>query len=142
MLADQFQTVQSCQDCARGSSLPGGRWDGGRCCGTHTPVVFTPEEVRALTWAGIGASDLEPPMDDHAGCVFRGAIGCSLAAQHRPTLCLIHVCDELRTELRARPDWQRIHALRSEIFETFEQLARLAGDVPEDHRSPTSLVSF
>jgi len=141
-LAKQFSSIDACRGCARGSSLPGGHWDGGRCCGTQTSVVFTPEEVRALAWAGVSASSLEPPRGDHAGCAFRAATGCSLAPEQRPTLCLIYLCDELRSELRSRPDWTRIHALRTELFDVFEELARLAGDTPERHRSPTSLVAF
>src|SRR5689334_10220659 len=33
--------LRTCHACARGRSLPHGRWDGGHCCGGHTHDIFT-----------------------------------------------------------------------------------------------------
>src|SRR5881227_3577848 len=37
--------VRSCSSCARGRSLPHGRWHGGTCCGGHTEDLFTDDEL-------------------------------------------------------------------------------------------------
>lgn len=126
-LAGAFAGVRSCAGCARGEPEPKGRWDGGRCCGgTRTDVVFTPGEVRALKAGGVRARDLAPPGEELAGCAFRGSRGCSLAPEQRPATCLVYACAELKGEIDARGDADRIHALRLELHETFEAFLRAA----------------
>jgi len=68
----------SCSGCARGHSLPHGRWSGGQCCGGHTEEIFTDHELAALRLSGTTPARLAPPRSDHAGCAFRGPLGCSL----------------------------------------------------------------
>jgi hypothetical protein len=139
-LASLFDGVESCRECGRGEPLPKGRWDGGRCCGTHTDVVFTPSEVHALKLGGTVGKRLQRPVDEQAGCVFRGARGCSIAAEDRPTLCHVYVCAELRGELKRGEAMERIQALRLELHETFEAFQRASG-VPFEHMNvPTTLV--
>lgn len=125
-LADAFAGVRSCHGCARGEPEPKGHWDGGRCCGTRTDVVFTPGEVHALKLGGARPRDLVPPDEDLAGCAFRGSRGCSLAAEQRPAVCLVYACAELKGELGLRGE-ARIHALRAELHETFEAFLRATG---------------
>lgn len=126
-LAHAFVGLRSCHGCARGEPLPKGRWEGGRCCGTGTFVVFTPDEVHALKLAGVRARDLVAPEGDLAGCVFRGPLGCSLAPEQRPTVCLVYTCAELKDELGARADAGRVHALRAELHQTFDAFLRATG---------------
>jgi hypothetical protein len=139
-LAAAFEGVSSCTGCARGEPLPKGRWEGGRCCGTATSVVFTPGEVHALKLGGTRARDLRPPEGDQAGCAFRGERGCSLAPEDRPTVCLVYACAELKAELRDAGAAARVNALRAELFATFEAFLRAAGVPPEHLPAPTSLV--
>ncbi len=139
-LAEAFGGVSSCAGCARGEPLPKGRWDGGRCCGTSTSVVFTPGEVRALKLGGTRAGALRPPAGDQAGCAFRGERGCSLAPADRPTVCIVYACAELKAELREAGAQDRVNALRAELFATFEAFLLAAGVPPEHVPPPTSLV--
>jgi hypothetical protein len=125
-LADAFADLESCHGCARGEPGIKGRWDGGRCCGTRTEVVFTPSEVHALKIGGVRARDLVPPEDDFAGCVFRGARGCSLSAEQRSAVCLVYTCAELKEEIARHPEGERINALRLELHETFAAFVRAA----------------
>ncbi len=113
--------VEACCSCARGHPLPHGRWDGGHCCGGVTSRLFTPDEVASLKAAGTRSRHLRVPADDHAGCVFRGAKGCSLDAEHRPNLCVRYTCPELRRELRARGDLAQIDGLGDELLRTFRK---------------------
>jgi hypothetical protein len=110
-MSESFADVAACRACARGRPEPNGHWPGGSCCGSRTLDLFTPAEVAALKLAGVGAGDLRPPPGDHAGCAFRGETGCSLAPEHRPSLCVRYVCLELRAELIERPEWRRVSAL-------------------------------
>ncbi len=141
-LAAAFAGIESCRGCGRGEPGPKGRWDGGRCCGTSTDVVFTPAEVAALKIAGTHARDLVPPEGDAAGCVLRGPTGCSIAPEDRPTVCLVYACAELKAELRRSGEAERIQALRAELHETFEALLRALGVPPDRLPTPTSLVDF
>jgi len=112
-LSEELEGVQACSGCARGCVTPSGYFDGGRCCGTSTLEVFTQAEVRAMKLAGI-APPLAPAEDgaDEAGCLFRGARGCSLEPAARPARCVVYVCAELRAELDEGERSERIHALR------------------------------
>ena len=139
-LSEAFAETRSCHGCARGEPLPKGRWDGGRCCGTSTFVVFSPAEVHALKLGGTRARDLVPPEGDLAGCAFRGPLGCSLAAEDRPTVCLVYACAELKAEIRRDGVEARVNALRAELHATFEAFLRAAGAPPDRSPAPTTLV--
>jgi len=117
--------VRACTGCARDCAGPSGAFDGGRCCGTSTLEVFTQGEVRAMKIAGI-RPPVEPASDGapQAGCIFRGARGCSLPPEARPARCLVYVCHELRQELEPSPRAARIHALRAELDDAFAELER------------------
>lgn len=95
----QLTEVSSCASCAKGTPWPNGHYSGGDCCCGVTNEVFDDHEVGALAHTGTRARDLQPPRDDHAGCAFRGARGCSLEVAHRPARCVHYVCDTLRHEL-------------------------------------------
>ncbi len=110
-MVEALEGVSACGGCAKGHPEPAGRWSGGHCCGGGTFRVFTQNEVAALKLAGTRMRDLRPPVGDHAGCAFRGATGCSLAPEHRPTICVRFICLELRAELRHQPRFKRIAGL-------------------------------
>src|SRR5882672_997830 len=76
-LTSALGTVSACSGCARGHSLPHGRWNGGQCCGGRTAEIFTDDELAALRLSGTTPARLAPPSSDHAGCAFRGPQGCS-----------------------------------------------------------------
>jgi hypothetical protein len=124
-LSDALGGVRACAGCAEGCVTPSGYFDGGRCCGTSTLEVFTQGEVRAMKLAGI-----DPPTEPaetgaaEAGCLFRGATGCSLSPEARPARCLVYVCGELRVELDDTDRAERIHALRRELHDAFAALER------------------
>lgn len=130
-LAEAFAGLRSCHGCARGEPGHKGRWDGGRCCGTRTEVVFTPGEVRALKISGVRARVLVPPDDDFAGCAFRGSRGCSLTVEQRPAVCLVYTCAELKEEIGRDAGAARIHALRRELHETYAAFLLAAGLPPD-----------
>jgi hypothetical protein len=102
--------VRSCRSCARGAPLPRGRYDGGDCCAGVTNDLFDDRELAALVHAGTRVADLTPPRDDHAGCTFRGAHGCSLELEHRPARCVHYVCNTLRRELHGRGQLDEIES--------------------------------
>ena len=120
--------VVSCSGCAHGHSLPHGRWRGGHCCGTRTPLVFTDDEVAALRLSGTTPARLVPPAGDVAGCAFRGPEGCSLAVADRPNICVRYVCQELQGELRERGDLRKIKAIDAALTKAFERFRRLRGE--------------
>lgn len=125
---EALQGVQACGGCARGRSLPHGRWDGGFCCGGRTEGVFDEDESAALALAGTRARDLVPPGGDHAGCAFRGAAGCSLEPEDRPSLCVRFVCRELEGELREGDEWTRVRALTRRLETTFARFVKALGE--------------
>jgi hypothetical protein len=129
-LSEALSSVRSCASCARGCRTPSGFFEGGRCCGTATLDVFTPPEVRAMKLAGLPPpSEPAASGDEDAGCLFRGATGCSLPAEARPARCIVYVCHELRIELEDdfEPEaFERIQQLRRELEETFARFEALA----------------
>ena len=94
-----LSAVTSCATCATGHALPNGRFAGGDCCAGTTAILFDDDELGALVHAGTRAGDLVAPRTDHAGCAFRGPVGCTLALDHRPARCVHYVCDVLRHEV-------------------------------------------
>ncbi len=111
----ELDAVASCATCATGQPWPGGHYDGGACCSGVTAVLFDDNELAALAHAGTRPRDLTPPHDDHAGCAFRGARGCSLAVAHRPARCVHYVCDTLRRELHDRGRLDTVEAKLAEL---------------------------
>ncbi len=125
-LADALGEVRACAECARGCARPSGFFEGGRCCGTSTLEVFTQAEVRAIKMAGVPApSEPAEDGDAHAGCIFRGAQGCSISTDARPSRCLVYVCHDLRIELEDTERYERIQALRRELNDTFARFEEL-----------------
>ncbi len=122
--------VTACGGCARGHSLPHGRWNGGQCCGGRTENIFTDDELRALRLSGTTPGRLEPPRSDHAGCAFRGPEGCSLEVADRPNLCVRYVCRELEGELRSRAVLPEVKRVARALGKTFDQLARTRSSTP------------
>jgi hypothetical protein len=116
--------VTACAGCARGHSLPHGRWSGGQCCGGRTEDIFTDDELAALRLSGTTPSRLEPPRSDHAGCAFRGPEGCSLGVADRPNLCVRYVCRELEAELVERGTLTEVKKVARDLGRTFDQFAR------------------
>lgn len=91
----------SCHTCARGKRWPRGAHPGGDCCSGVTADLFDDDEVAALAAAGTKPRDLRAPRGDHAGCAFRGELGCTLEAADRPMRCVHYTCMILRRELKA-----------------------------------------
>ena len=71
------------------------------------------------------ARNLAPPDDDHAGCAFRGATGCSLEPEQRPNICVRYVCLELRAELIEKPEWRRVSELGAALRDEYARFERL-----------------
>jgi hypothetical protein len=117
--------VHACAGCARGRTLPHGRWDGGHCCGTRTADVFTDDELAALRLSGTTPARLRPPRSDHAGCAFRGPEGCSLDVADRPNLCVRFICRELDGELAERDEFSVVKKLARELGMTFARFSSL-----------------
>ncbi len=114
-VAAELHAVASCRSCAKGAPWPRGHYDGGDCCSGVTADLFDESELAALAHAGTRPGDLVPPRDDHAGCAFRGARGCSLAIEHRPARCVHYVCDTLRRELHSLGQLDAIEAKLAEL---------------------------
>ena len=127
-VVEQLTDVTSCASCAKGTPWPNGHYSGGDCCCGVTNEVFDDHEVGALAHAGTRARDLHPPRDDHAGCAFRGASGCSLDVGHRPARCVHYVCDILRHELYDRGKLDAIEGSLAALDRTMKQFtaARIA----------------
>jgi hypothetical protein len=129
-MIDALGEVEACRGCAKGHPLPAGRWQGGHCCGGRTLHIWSADEVAALRLGGTRFADLDPPRSDHAGCIYRGPLGCSLAPQDRPTICVRFLCLELRGELREDPRWREVSRLGAELRDTFAALMELLGREP------------
>jgi hypothetical protein len=120
-LSAAFVHVQSCSGCARGHPLPFGHFPGGHCCGGRTHEIFSDDELAALQMGGTTSGDFRAPRSELAGCVFRGASGCTLRAADRPTLCVRFTCRELERELAGREDGPKIAALQAELGALFRR---------------------
>jgi hypothetical protein len=111
-LGAEFGPVEACTHCVLPKSAT---WAGGHCCSARTRALFTDDELAALRLSGTTPAQLKPPRSEHAGCVFRGPLGCSLEAAHRPNLCVRFVCRELQSELDQRADGPANARLREEL---------------------------
>jgi hypothetical protein len=112
--------VRSCGTCARGFPPPNGYWDGGNCCGGNTLSIFDDDEIAGLRLGGTAPRRLVAPEGPQAGCAFRGATGCSLAAADRPALCVRYVCNDLARELHGRGELERIEQLRDRLGAAYQ----------------------
>jgi hypothetical protein len=130
--------VASCSRCARGHPLPAGRWEGGHCCGGRTLDIFAPLDVAALKLSGTALRRLRPPRTDHAGCVFRGPLGCSLEPGDRPTICVRYVCLDLRQELIEMGRWKQVAPLNRRLAQLTAELGEAVGIEPT--ASPPPLI--
>jgi hypothetical protein len=108
-------SVSSCASCAEGKRWPRGAFAGGDCCTGVTADLFSDEEVAALAAAGTRPRDLTAPKDEHAGCAFRGAQGCTLDADDRPERCVSYMCTILRRELRTRGELVEADAMIADL---------------------------
>ncbi len=110
-----------CGGCAKGHPLPAGQFEGGHCCSGQTLELFSQDEVAALKLAGTTTNRMRPPRQTHAGCIFRGARGCSLLAVDRPSLCVRYCCIDLRQQLRDEDQWASYAALAKALRDTFDR---------------------
>lgn len=112
--------VGSCASCAGGLPWPRGAYAGGDCCSGLADNVFSDDEVAALALTGTRPRDLvEPPRDDaQAGCVFRGARGCTLDVDDRPSVCVRYACTRLQRELARLGRLDRTEAIARELGTT------------------------
>ena len=142
-VVETLTAVTSCASCASGQPWPNGHYSGGDCCCGVTNEVFDDHEIAALVHAGTRPRDLTPPKDDHAGCAFRGAQGCSLEIAHRPARCVHYVCDLLKRELYDRGQLDAIEASLGELNAAMKQLtaARLARLDRETLQSITEAIA-
>jgi hypothetical protein len=124
-LTHALGAVSACSGCARGHSLPHGRWNGGQCCGGRTEEIFTDDELGALRLSGTTPARLDPPRSDHAGCAFRGPTGCSLDVADRPNLCVRYICRELEAELLEHGTLTNVKKVARELGRTFDQFSRV-----------------
>lgn len=99
-------------------------WEGGHCCSGPTRNLFTDEELAALRLSGTTPGLLRPPRGPHAGCAFRGLLGCSLDAADRPCLCVRYTCRELETELERRSLRSAVSKLKRELGTVFDRFVQ------------------
>lgn len=116
---------ESCTVCAKGCPQPTGRWDGGLCCSGRTAGIFSDDELAALHAGGTRYQHLRAPHDDHAGCAFRGALGCSLSSADRPNLCLRYLCDDLKRALVDQDKLDLVDRMTSLLMDKFEEFVAL-----------------
>jgi hypothetical protein len=121
-LCAQLGRVEACTCCVRPRSLD---WPGGHCCSGRTEDLFTEDELAALKLSGTTSSQLRSPLTGHAGCAFRGPLGCSLPPAHRPSLCVRYMCFDLQRELDLREDNEETNRLQAEIRRGFECFVNL-----------------
>lgn len=123
-IAESLEGVHSCRECGKGCPLPEGQWDGGFCCGGRTEELFPEAELASLCAGGIKSHQPTAPRGPHAGCVFRGATGCTLSPAQRPNLCLTYMCRDLSRELATRPNAKHLLHLCDELTNTFKEFQK------------------
>ncbi|MDQ3368491.1 MAG: hypothetical protein M3680_23945 [Myxococcota bacterium] len=114
-VTEELRAVSSCRSCATGYPSPIGHYAGGACCAGITEQLFDDTEVAALAHTGTRPRSLTAPHDEHAGCAFRGARGCTLAVAHRPARCVHYVCTTLRRELFHRGQLDALEAKLADL---------------------------
>jgi hypothetical protein len=124
-LSALLQGVSSCSRCNQQHPRPEGPWSGGYCCSAPTTNLFTDDEITALVASGVDIHMLQPPNEEQHGCVFRGALGCSIAPEERPSICVRYLCVTLELELARRGKMSQIDALRAELKEQLERFSAL-----------------
>jgi len=115
----------ACHSCAAGKRWPRGAHAGGDCCSGVTADLFDDDEVGALAAAGTRPRDLTAPRGDHAGCAFRGELGCTLAAADRPMRCVHYTCMILRRELKQKTALASTDAILTELKGRMAELVAL-----------------
>jgi hypothetical protein len=118
----------SCHTCALGKRWPRGAHAGGDCCSGVTADLFDDDEVAALAAAGTRPRDLRAPRGDHAGCAFRGELGCTLEAADRPMRCVHYTCMILRRELKANTALAATDAILVQLKGRMAELVALRAD--------------
>jgi len=108
-----------------------GCFAGGLCCSGATAVVFSDEEIAALGLAGARRTDFRPSGED-AGCTFRGAAGCTLALENRPSVCVHYLCRDLIAELASHGDLADLIAAQDELVAAMKHFQSLFRDWRED----------
>ncbi len=124
-IAEEAGSLEACAQCAASYPLPASTWAGGYCCSGRTEALFDEIELAALGGASTRPRHLRPPPSPAAGCIFRGARGCSLPPVHRPNKCLRYLCVDAQRELHARGGLDLVEALCRDNEHQFEQLARV-----------------
>lgn len=120
-VSDELHAVSSCRTCATGYPRPIGHHAGGACCAGVTEQLFDDAELAMLAQTGTRPRDLTAPRDDHAGCAFRGARGCTLALAHRPARCVHYVCATLRRELFDRGQLDTLETKLADLDRTMQR---------------------
>jgi hypothetical protein len=118
----QLTNVTSCASCAKGDA-----YDGGACCAGVTANLFDDRELAALVQAGTRLAHLTPPArsDTHAGCAFRGPVGCTLETAHRPARCVHYMCNELRRELHRGGQLDTAEALLADLNAAMQRFGKV-----------------
>ena len=124
-VSESLAGVASCGRCATGKPAPRGVFAGGDCCSSVTAELFDDDELAALVHSGTTARELRAPRTEHAGCAFRGEMGCTLSASDRPERCVRYTCGTLRRELHARGDLADVEAMLAELRATMQRFVAL-----------------
>ncbi len=124
-IAEEAGVLEACAQCATSYPLPASTWAGGYCCSGRTEALFDEIELATLGGASTRPRHLRPPRSPAAGCIFRGAEGCSLLPRHRPNKCLRYLCRDAQRELHARGALELVEALCRDNEHQFEQFARV-----------------
>jgi len=127
-ISEALRAVSSCTRCASGRPRPRGAFAGGDCCSGVTADLFSDDEVAALAQAGTQPRHLRPPRGEHAGCAFRGELGCTLTPAHRPERCVHYTCSLLRRELATRGELAPIDTLLDELARLMARFVTLRGE--------------
>jgi len=145
-LASLAKAQSVCGECARSCTGVAGVFSGGLCCSGSTENVFTEVEIAALAMNGTRTRHLRQGASD-AGCTFRDASGCTLAAEHRPSVCVHYVCRDLMGALAKTEDPYEVAAAQARLEAAFveftdiyerespaHELAELLGEAPSAAR--------
>lgn len=122
-LAEATGEVSACSSCASGKEWPRGVYRGGDCCSGRAELVFSDDEVAALALSGTRARDLTGAGGEPGGCAFRGPTGCSLAVEHRPSICVRYACNSLQRELHRLGRLDEVEQLAIELREALAAFA-------------------